>query len=229
MKCKQQSPVRLLWLLPVLVFLMTSCKKEDDYYYPSVKLEFLTAQSGADGSLESIITDQGETFSVLSDVSDTRIDADSSIRIVSNYSTEVAPNGTSGATLYALLKPVSPLPQPADSFEEGVKYDPADVISIWMGVDYLNMILAVKAQNAGHLFHFIEDKVETDEETGIRSVYLSLFHDDGGDIQAYTIRAYASVPLQQYAEEGVEKVIVYFTVHTYSGQPITYEFEYIPQ
>ncbi len=225
MKFKQQFPVHLLWLLPVLVFLVASCKEDDDYHYPPVKLEFLTAQSGTDGSLKSILTDEGETLPVLADESNTYIKADSSVRIVSNYSREVTAGGTSGVKLYALLKAISPLPQAADKFEDGVKHDPVDVVSIWMGVDYLNMILGIKAQNVGHSFHFVEDEVDTDEETGIRSVHLSLYHDDGNDVQAYTKRAYISVPLQQYAEEGIEQVIVYFTVQTYSGESKTYEFE----
>lgn len=33
------------WLLPLLVCLLTGCG-DDDYHYPSVKLEFLTAFSG---------------------------------------------------------------------------------------------------------------------------------------------------------------------------------------
>lgn len=37
-----------LWLLGML-FLMTACGDDDDYYYPSVKLEFVTVKAGADG------------------------------------------------------------------------------------------------------------------------------------------------------------------------------------
>ena len=48
------------WLLPLLACLLTGCG-DDDYHYPSVKLEFLTAFSGADGYLQSVVTDEGET------------------------------------------------------------------------------------------------------------------------------------------------------------------------
>ena len=60
-------------------------------------------------------------------------------------------------------------------------------------------------------------------------VTVCLYHDDGGDVQAYTKRAYASVPLQQYAEDGIDKVTIYFSLNTYSGKEVTYEFEYTPQ
>ena len=42
-----------LWLLGML-FLMTACG-DDDYYYPSVKLEFVTVKAGADGLIQSLL------------------------------------------------------------------------------------------------------------------------------------------------------------------------------
>lgn len=47
------------WLLPLLACLLAGCG-DDDYHYPSVKLEFLTAFSGADGYLRSVVTDEGK-------------------------------------------------------------------------------------------------------------------------------------------------------------------------
>ena len=46
------------WLLPLLACLLAGCG-DDDYHYPSVKLEFLTAFSGAGGYLRSVVTDEG--------------------------------------------------------------------------------------------------------------------------------------------------------------------------
>ena len=50
-----------LWLLGML-FLMTACG-DDDYYYPSVKLEFVTVKAGADGLIQSLLPDKGEPVS----------------------------------------------------------------------------------------------------------------------------------------------------------------------
>ena len=69
MKGKLQFPVSLCWFLPVLVFMLVSCGDDDDYHYPSVKLDFLTAQAGADGSLQSVLTDEGETLAIVEDAS----------------------------------------------------------------------------------------------------------------------------------------------------------------
>ena len=48
----------------VVSCLSVSCG-DDDYHYPSVKQDFMTAFSGADGRLESVLTDEGETFQIL--------------------------------------------------------------------------------------------------------------------------------------------------------------------
>lgn len=213
------------WILPLLLCLLTACG--DEYHYPSVKLEFLTALSGADGSLQTVVTDAGEALPVLEDKTGTNIAANASVRIISNYASEVDADGTAGAILYALNKVLSMLPQTADQFEEGIKTDPVDVQSVWMGLDYLNMTLSVR-QNGVHKFHFIENQVQTDADTGCSEVYLTLYHEAEEETLSYTRRAYASIPLRQYATEGVRKVTVHFNVHTYSGEVKSYNFEYVP-
>lgn len=58
-----------LWLLGML-FLMTACGDDDDYYYPSVKLEFVTVKAGADGLIQSLLPDKGELLTVRETVPD---------------------------------------------------------------------------------------------------------------------------------------------------------------
>lgn len=152
----------LYGLMLLLATLFASCGDDDDYYYPSVKLEFLTAYSGADGTLQSVQTDDGARYTVLADDSGTRINADSLVRVISNYGLETAADGGEGVRLYALSKAIAPLPKPADSFKDGVKTKPADVTSIWLGCGYLNMVLSVK-QQAVHTLGFVEDEVTVDD------------------------------------------------------------------
>lgn len=215
------------WLLPLLMCLLTACG-EDEYNYPSVKLEYLTAFSGADGNLKTVVTDAGTTFPVVEDASKMNIGANSSVRIVSNYGNAVGADGTTGVKLHATLNAVSPLPMPPGKFEGGVKKDPADILSIWMGLNYLNVILEVKMQNGKHQFGFIEDSVTVDAQTGHSDVSLTLYHNADNDMPAYTSRAYLSVPLQQYAVEGVRKVTIHFSLNAYSGKVQTHSFEWLP-
>ena len=122
------------------------------------------------------MTDEGETLPVVEDKTKTNIEANASVRVISNYASEVTADGTAGAVLYALSGVLSVVPQTVDKFEEGVKTDPTDVLGIWMGLDYLNMTLIVK-ENGEHKFHFIEDEVIVDTATGCSEVYLTLYHD----------------------------------------------------
>ena len=161
----------------------------------------------------------GEEYAVLVDDSHSRIRPDSLVRIVSNYEW-VHEEGGEGVHLYAVSAAVAPIPLPVDKFPEGVKTDPVDVLSVWMGRNYLNLMLTVKAH--------VEDRVDVDIEAHRSSVELTLYHDDGGDTPAYSQRAYCSIPLLQYADEGVDTVEVSLHVHTYSGEVKTYTFEYRP-
>ena len=217
----------LLSILSLLLLCLSAACSDDDYHYPSVKLEFLTAYSGNDGKLSSVVTDDGIAYPVVQDDSNSRITADSLVRIISNYEAVTADDGTTGVRLYALSAAIAPLPRTADKFKEGVKNEPADIQSIWMGHDYLNMVLTVK-QEGKHGLAFVEDGVEIDAETQTTTVRLTLYHEVQSTTEAYTKRAYLSIPLKQYATEGTEKVLVHFTLYTDEESTKTYAFTYTP-
>ena len=134
------------------------CSKEEEYYYPSVKLEFLTATTNQKGTIEQVVTDSGKAYHVQNDGSNLKLPADTLLRIVTNYE-EVE----GGVKLYGAAVPISNIPIPVTEFEEALVHDPASIQSIWMGRDYLNMILQVKAQNKKHTFHFIEQEATLNE------------------------------------------------------------------
>jgi len=206
-----------LWLLGML-FLMTACGDDDDYYYPSVKLEFVTVKAGADGLIQSLLPDKGELLTVAKDRTGSTISPNSARRVISNYE-------------------VNPEDDPA--FEGGLKYDPVDVTSIWLGRDYLNMILNVKINiNSGkqHVFGMIEESVEVEGDETV--VTLSLFHDANGDEENYNRRAYISVPLTKYVDEENphQTIRIKFKYHTTDKNGVVVEsskycdpgFEYVP-
>ena len=53
----KRRKLHVIWLWGLL-FLMTACG-DDDYYYPSVKLEFVTVEAGEDGRIQTLIPDKG--------------------------------------------------------------------------------------------------------------------------------------------------------------------------
>ena len=199
------------------------CSKEEEYYYPSVKLEFLTATTNQKGTIEQVVTDSGKAYHVQNDGSNLKLPADTLLRIVTNYE-EVE----GGVKLYGAAIPISNIPIPLAEFEEELVHDPASIQSIWMGRDYLNMLLQVKAQNKKHIFRFIEQEATIDEETNELNLLIGLYHKNNGDLEAYTQRAYASLPLKQYAEKGYSKINIRFTLNTNEGETQEYKFEYLP-
>lgn len=207
----------------LLVVLLAACG--DDYHYPSVRQEFLTVNSGPDGSLTQVVTDAGEKYAVLRDAANWRVDPNTSVRVVSNYAVEEV-DGNKGVVLYAMTQAIAPVPLPEEQFEDGVVTDPAGVLSVWPGLDYLNIVLELKVQDGTHTFHFIEQSNVPDEASACRRVSLMLYHDDGDDAQSYTRRAYLSVPLAQYLTDGMESVELDFALNTYDGEVEHYRFVY---
>lgn len=223
------------WLLGLLL-LIASCS-EDEYDYPSVRLEFVTVKAGADGSIQSLVPDKGTQLQVLEDRTKSSIASNASRRVMSNYEV-VLTDGVATARIYSLQNVVTPEPKLADdpAFAGGLQIDPVSVTSIWIGRDYLNMILDVKVQGGKtHVFGIVEEGIEeTDAET---IVTLTLFHNANKDKEYYNRRAYISVPLTKYAIKESDKAIrIKFKYHTYgkNGESVETDkycqpgFEYVP-
>ena len=94
-----------------------------------------------------------------------------------------------------------------------------------MGLDYLNMTLIVRRMV--NISSICEDEVIVDTATGCSEVYLTLYHDAKGGGVLYQ----ACLRFQTFAAvcgRGIQKVMVHFSVHTYSGDIKTYDFVYNP-
>ena len=215
----------LLGVLMGLPLLLSSCDSDDGYEYPSVKLEFLTVETGSDGRIRSVVTDQGIRLPIEKDHTRSELDVNAEVRVVSNYEVLTSPDNEPEVRIYALMQVVSVDPKPRAEFTGGVREDPVDVTSIWLGHDYINLVLGIRWQNAKHSFHFVEESVTTNGD-GRPEIQLSLYHDDGGDMQAYSQRAYLSVPLKNRYPEGAH---ITFILHTYNKGVKYYTFDYIPK
>ncbi|GAE22396.1 NigD1/NigD2 family lipoprotein [Bacteroides pyogenes] len=199
-----------------LLFLLIACKENDDYRYPSVSLDFVTVKAGEDGRLQILIPDKGSPMPVLKDRTNTKIAPYAFKRMLSNYEVTVA-DGTPSVTIYSLQELLTPEPKlPEDpAYADGIKTDPVTMVSIWMGRDYLNMILNLKVKGGKkHVFGMVEESIV--EKGNEKVVTLSLFHDAAGDEPYYDRRAYISIPLQKYKSNRPEQVVrIKFKYHTY--------------
>jgi hypothetical protein len=193
-------------LLTAAMLGATSCSDDDDYYYPSVKLEMLTVTAGSDGTLSSVVTDNGERLAVSTDKTSLTLDGGTSKRVISNYEKLV----DNTVCIYSLSSVVSPTPLPATdkTFEKGVKSDPLTVTSLWTGYEYINMLLTFKVDGSTtHYFHFVEESVGA-LEGGVKRISILLYHDSSEGESYYSRRAYASIPLKQYFETGCDTLRV---------------------
>ena len=216
----------MIWLWGLLL-LMAACG-DDDYYYPSVKMEFVTIEAGDDGRIRTLIPDKGDILPVSQDLTGSTISPNTSRRVMSNYETM-----EEGAKIYSLQSLLTPTPKPKDdpAFKDKEGKDPVEVVSIWLGRDYLNMVLNLKVSTGkGHTIGIIEDKSELETT---RSVDMLLYHDADSDEEYYNRRAYISVPLKQYAESehSADGIKIKFRYYTYGKEADViedYEFEYTP-
>ncbi len=206
-------------------FLFITCS-DDDYYYPSVKLEFLTAYSDQTGALTSILTDDGQLLQVVENSASVQMQPDTCMRIVANYE-ELERQGNVGVKIYSLTRTFTSLPIPVNTFEEELITAPAKMVSIWPGLDFLNIVLTAKQQGS-HTFAYLEEDVSADSDSGNLTVQLLLYHASTGEVEDYSKRAYLSIPLKQYLTEGVEKLSLSFTFYTDSGTWETYQVAYTP-
>lgn len=216
---------RYLLFIVLTGCLAAACEDDDEYEYPSVKLEFLTAYSDASGQLARIRTDEGELLDVVARTSSATTTPDSVIRIITNYEPAVATDGTQGVKLYGWSTAVSPLPKPLDETEE-VKEEPAEVLSAWMGWEYLNVLLSVKQQGV-HTIGFVERSFAVNADSREAIARLSLYHGVNSSVQDYSKRLYLSIPLAQYLTDEVDKLTVHFILTTESGEEKTYSFDVI--
>lgn len=216
-------------LLIYVALLLFSCNEEERNTFPPVKLEFLCAGSDAEGNIVKLFTDSGKELEVVEDQTNSRLEPNSVQRFVCYYEPFVGQkaNVPDQARIYSLLSPVSSYPMPPEYFHDGIKTDPLEVVSIWLGGDYLNTVLSVKMQNGGHQLHFVEESVIVfKNEKENLSVSLRLYHDAGNDPQSYTRRIYVSIPLDKYRIDG--STYINFTVNTVSEGEKSYGFVLSP-
>lgn len=185
-----------LYALLLGVSVLASCKK-DDYVYPEVQTEFIGLRTDASGNGTTLLTDKGESFRIQTRSGLDGLVADTLYRTVSVYA-RLGDNADADVKLYSCSLVLSVKPITRSAFKDGVKTDPVNIQSMWRSGDYLNMVLLVPVKETKHLFYFIDEGI-TEEEGGVRTLHLRLYHDSADDYAAFTRRSYLSVPLWCYA------------------------------
>lgn len=208
------------------LLLLGACK-EDEYVYPNVISTFIDVTTDADGTLQNLITDKGETLQILNQKGLDGLTPDSIYRSVSIYEPKATDaQGNATALLYSCQLIISVKPVTADKLPNGIaKTDPLYIQSVWKSGNYLNLILLPMAKDKSHIFHFVEEGI-TDNGDGSRTLHLTLYHDQNGDYEAFTRKSYLSVPLWAYEGRLTQGDRVIIRINTYEKGFVSYEFTY---
>lgn len=201
--------------------LLTACSDEE-YLYPELVTEFSNLKTDNTGVGNYLVTDDEEAFYIENRGTLGGLKPDTTYRVVSRYALNHAADQPTVA-LYGIEAAISPIPVHESEFRE-IHTDAVELQSIWKRQDYINLVLRVKVKDTAHGFHFIENKIA--EEEGVRTLYLTLYHDRKDDIEAFYKTSYLSVPLWYYSNKLEKGDKIVFQLNTYKEGMTSRTFTY---
>lgn len=212
----------LMFLSGIMTF--SSCQ-DDEYVYPSVLTEFVDISTSPSGKLTYIHNDDGMVYKINERSGLEGFTPDSIYRAISIFEPESDKEKVNCATMYSCQFVISAIPIPEESLNYGIKTDPLDIDRIWRSGKYINLILDIMAKNKAHRLNFIMNGVSENND-GSKTLNLTIYHDCNGDYEAYTKKAYASIPLWPYEDilSDGDKIILH--INTYKEGMTIREFNY---
>lgn len=215
---------RLYIALLSCIIAISSCK-EDEYVYPSVFTEFVDIKTDASGKLAYINIDDGSTFQIKDRSGIEGFTPDSTYRSLSIYEILDESNGANLVRLYSCQFVISVVPTTEDKFTKGIKTDPLDIDRIWRSGNYINMVLDIMAKDKSHTLNFVDNGM-TENSDGSKTLNITIYHDQRNDYEAFTKKAYVSIPLWPYKDIMKEGDKVTININTYKEGNTTREFYY---
>ena len=190
-----------------------------DGIYSYLRGDFIEAVVGADKTLVSLTTDDGETLPLSQPYSAKWITRpDTVYRCMLYYNKVREANGQYVAEPISVLEVPCPKVVPLAELETEMKTDPVKFESAWMGKNgrYLNLNLIVKtaSQEDEEVFQrlgIVQDTIITNLDA-TRTCCLRLYHDQGGVPEYYSANSYASILISQIPADSVR-----ISINTYSG------------
>lgn len=202
----------------------TACKDEE-YVYPNVLTEMVDIKTDSSGKLSYIYTDHGSSYRINERSGLEGFTPDSVYRTLSIFETPDSESNGMSATLYSCQFVISVIPSTEEKFTDGIKTDPLDIERIWRSGDYINMVLDVMAKDKTHIINFIDYGINENPD-GSSTLSITLYHNRNGDYEAFTRKAYASVPLWPYKEKLKQGDKIEITVNTYKEGITKRKFNY---
>ena len=222
--------LRLLAIMAVSP-LCLSCTQETyesgDGKYSYMRADFVDAHTNAEGKLFSVMTDEGDSLLLTAPTERTwAARADTTFRSLLYY------NKVGGkAELISISSIPTPLVRDVSDLKEGMKSDPVKFVSSWKSTNgrYLNLELVLMTGTSGdetplQKIGCVCDSVSTATD-GSRHVWLSLYHDQDGVPEYYSLSVYMSIMTSRLPIDPKKGDQVSIRIPTYSGQ-ITRDFAF---
>ncbi|MBO4730307.1 MAG: hypothetical protein J5593_02420 [Bacteroidaceae bacterium] len=198
----------------------TSCS-DDESWVPPYLTDFADLATDTDGAIVSMTLDNGTKYDgstfKCSIGNDQSLSKDSLYRAICVYTVV---NAT--ATLYSYTMVFAPEPITTEQLADDVmKTDPCTIQGIWRGGDYINARMLVQGKDKAHIVAFIDEGIVDNTLT------LRLYHDQNGDMEAFTRTIYLSCPLRGYAGQLVKgRDSIAFVVNQQDKGLTTYKLPY---
>jgi hypothetical protein len=182
--------------------------------YSLLQAELVEAYSDAKHQVNYVVTDEGVRLPLSKPHTAKWIDKSDTIYRAALYYNKVEEQ----AEVVQLVQVSTPHIIPVDSFKSGVKTDPIKFESIWMSKNrhYLNLgaylMMGTKEEMAEpQVLGIVADSIALHADS-TQTLYLRLYHDQGGVPEYYSQHIYFSVPLMHVKTDSVR-----LTVNTYKG------------
>ncbi len=208
-------------LLFIPLFVLAACEINSydtgDGEYSLMTAEFVEAHSNAEGTVDYVLTDGGDSLALASAVSASWVDTpDTLYRAIFYY--DVSDGNVVKARSLVEVPVLAVLPE--ERFDS-VSTDPVDLESVWVSASgkYLNMGLYLKVGSGGgdgslHVVGIVRDSVAATPD-GLNVAYLRFYHDQGGVPEYYSSKYYLSV---RCSDISADSVVV--AVNTYDGMAV---------
>lgn len=214
-----KSLTNFFFLLCILF--MGACK--EDYVYPDVLTEFTELKTNKKGEPASLLTDRNESFIIQKFPEEYKLTADTTYRAVTMF--QLLEENSNKVRMYNAQSVFCPAPVTADKIGKGIKMDPVEIRSIWKVDRYLNFILNVQVKDKPHTYHFIDQGIRTNFD-GSRTLHLTFYHDRKDDYEAFTHKAYFSIPLWRYEGKLQKGDKIQLRLNTYKEGEVIREFNF---
>lgn len=217
-----------------LLITLTACTSES-YDAGDGPNSYLTADlvllhTSQDKSVRSALLDDGTTLQFSNPFAqDWLTRPDSVYRALLYYDKTVAASDAAAsnptATSIVRARSVRPVPvlRPVEAAKvDAMRTDPVGFESLWMSKNnsYINLSLLLKSgkaegDDALHSLGVVSYGTTVDA-AGSRTLHLTLYHDQGGVPEYYTVQQYVSIPTQLLEEADT----VELTLNTYNGKKV---------